>query len=288
MQRRRTVLAVLAVLAAMAVCAGGVVRGQAPATASAAATLDRPAQAEFLRTAKVIRSVGLSTGVTSPFRLTLSDGAVTHDASFQSVNERASQANFGARGVEFNFADSHHFNLAAFTLAGMVGLGDMMPVTVHRTWNGKEGTVTWWLDDVFDERTRLKEKRQAPNPATWSQQQHKMRVFAALVGDTDRNAGNILIGQADWKLWMIDFTRAFRLAAELKTPGSLSQIDRTVLARLRALDATQVREATSHCLTVFEAAAVMMRRDALVAHFDQLIRDTGAAAVLYGAEPKAP
>ena len=90
MQRRRTVLAVLA---AMAVCAGGVVRGQAPATASAAATLDRPAQAEFLRSAKVIRSVGLSTGVTSPFRLTLSDGAVTHDGSFQSVNERASQAN---------------------------------------------------------------------------------------------------------------------------------------------------------------------------------------------------
>ena len=29
---------------------------------------------------------------------------------------------------------------------------------------------------------------------------NKMRVFAALVGDTDRNAGNILIGTADWKL----------------------------------------------------------------------------------------
>ncbi len=170
----------------------------------------------------------------------------------------------------------------------MVGLGDMMPVTVDRTWNGKEGTVTWWLDDVFDERTRLKEKRQAPNPATWSQQQHKMRVFAALVGDTDRNAGNILNGRSDWKLWMIDFTRAFRLAAELKAPVSLSPIDRTVQARLRALDATQVREATSHCLTVFEAAAVMKRRDALVAHVDQLIRTLGPQPCSTGRSPRPP
>jgi hypothetical protein len=251
-------------------------------------TLDRAAQAEFLRTAKVIRSQTLSTGVTSPFRLTLSDGTVTHDASFQSVNERASQANFGARGVEFNFADSHHFNLAAFQIAGLLGLEGMMPVTVHRTWNGKDGTLTWWLDDVFDERTRLKEKRQAPNPVTWAQQLHKMRVFAALVGDTDRNAGNILIGAADWKLWMIDFTRAFRLADTPKALESLTQIDRTLLARLRTLDVAAVRETTAHCLNTFEAAAVMKRRDALVTYFDRLVATKGAGVVLYGAEPKAP
>ncbi len=257
-----------------------------PAGTTATVPLDRSAQAEFLRTAKIVRSVELSTGVTRPYRLTLTDGTVTHDASFQSVNERATQANFGARGVEFNFADSHHFNLAAFTIAGMVGLGDMLPVTVHRTWNGREGTVTWWLDEVFDERTRLKEKRQAPNPVAWTQQQHKMRVFTALVGDTDRNAGNILIGASDWKLWMIDFTRAFRLADELKSPASLTQIDRTLLAKLRGLQAGDVREATSHCLNTFEAAAVMKRRDALVAHFDRLIAEKGGGTVLYGPEPR--
>ncbi len=251
-------------------------------------TLDRAAQAEFLRTAKVIRSQTLSTGVTSPFRLTLTDGTVTHDASFQSVNERATQANFGARGVEFNFADSHHFNLAAFQIAGLLGLDGMMPVTVHRTWNGKDGTLTWWIDDVFDERTRLKEKRQAPNPVTWTQQLNKMRVFAAVVGDTDRNAGNILIGTADWKLWMIDFTRAFRLADTPKALESLTQIDRTLLARLRTLDAAVVRETTSHCLSTFEAAAVMKRRDALVTYFDRLVATKGPGVVLYGAEPKVP
>jgi hypothetical protein len=113
-----------------------------------------------------------------------------------------------------------------------------------------------------------------------------MRVFAALVGDTDRNLGNILIGTTDWKLWMIDFTRAFRLHDTLKSTDGLSQIDRTLLARLRQLDAATVRAATAHCLNGYEVDAMMKRRDALVAHYDGLIAAKGAAAVLYGAEPK--
>ncbi len=252
-----------------------------------AATLPREAQAEFLRTAKVIRSRGLSSGVTSPYRLTLSDGVVTHDAAFQSVNERRNQADFGTRGVEFNFTDSHHFNLAAFVIAGLVGLDGMMPVTVHRDWNGREGTITWWIDDAFDERTRLKEKRRAPNPVLWNHQMHRMRVFGALVGDSDRNLGNVLI-TPDWTLWMIDFTRAFRLWHELKSPADLTHIDRALFARLRTLDAARVRTLTAHCLSPFEVEAVMKRRDALVAHFERLVKEKGAGAVLYGAEPSVP
>lgn len=260
-----------------------------PASAQAAATpvaaLDRSAQAEFLRTAKVIRSRTLPRGVTAPQRLTLSDGTVTHDAAFQSIYERKTQADFGARGMELNFADSHHFNLAAFVLAGMLDLDQMMPVTVHRTWNGKEGTLTWWIDDAFDESTRLKEKRQPPSPAAWNQQMYKMRVFAALVGDTDRNLGNVLITK-DWKLWMIDFTRAFRLWDEIKYPADLHQIDRTLLLRLRELNADAFKAATAHCLTGYEQEAVMKRRDLLLAHFDGLVKAKGSAAVLYGIEPK--
>jgi hypothetical protein len=274
------------ILAGMVAWAVPPLGAQAPATAvAAAAGLDRAAQAEFLETAKVIRSRGIGRGVTAPVRLTLSDGRLTHDAAFQSVYERRNQADFGPKGVEFNFTDSHHFNLAAFVLAGMLDLGDMMPVTVHRRWNGKDGTVTWWIDDAFDESTRLKEKRNPPNSIAWNHQMYKMRVFAALVGDTDRNLGNVLITN-DWKLWMIDFTRAFRLWNEIKYPGDLHQIDRTLLQRLRDLDAAAVKAATAHCLTSFEADALMKRRDLLVAHFDGLIKAKGQSAVLYGAEPK--
>ncbi len=260
---------------------------QAPAPAPAAsrvAGLDQGAQAEFLRTAKVIRSRQLTSGVTSPYRLTLTDGVETHDAGFQSIDDRRAVASFGDRGVETNFVDSHHFNLAAYVVAGMLGLDTMMPVTVHRTWNGRPGTITWWIDDAFDERTRRLERREAPNPVRWAQQSYKMRLFATLVGDTDRNLGNVLI-TPDWKLWMIDFTRAFRLHSDVRHPGDLPQVDRTVLARLRTLDGAAVKTSTARCLTEFEAQALMKRRDVLVTHFDGLIRAKGAAAVLYGAEP---
>ena len=45
---------------------------------------------------------------------------------------------------------------------------------------------------------------------------------------------------------------------------------------------------TAHCLSTFEAAAVMKRRDALVTHFDHLVATKGSGVVLYGAEPKSP
>jgi hypothetical protein len=61
---------------------------------------------------------------------------------------------------------------------------------------------------MMEEGERLKKKLPVPNPEPWNQQMYRMRVFTQLVADTDRNVGNVLIG-TDWKLWMIDFTRAF-------------------------------------------------------------------------------
>ena len=43
---------------------------------------------ELLLHAKVIKSHQTSKGVTAPWRLTLTDGTITHDAVFQPVDER--------------------------------------------------------------------------------------------------------------------------------------------------------------------------------------------------------
>ena len=42
---------------------------------------------QFLLTAKVVKSRQSNKGITNPWRLTLTDGTVTHDASFQAVDE---------------------------------------------------------------------------------------------------------------------------------------------------------------------------------------------------------
>ena len=60
-------------------------------------------------------------GLTQPWHLTLSDGRVTHDASFQSVNRRLNNASFRGGGAELNFVDSFAYNIAAYRLAGLVG-----------------------------------------------------------------------------------------------------------------------------------------------------------------------
>ena len=233
---------------------------------------------EFLRSAEVIAADQTSTGITQPWRLTLTDGMLTHDAAFQSVERRQRVRQVGA-GRELGFVDSYHYNIAAYELAALLGLGDMVPVTVERRWNGRVGALSWWIDDVrFDEATRLAEGRRPDDIAAWSGQLARMQVFTELVQDTDRNQTNLLY-TSDWALHMIDFSRAFRLSDELRRPADLTRIDRWLFERLRTLTDAEVAQATSSHLTDDEVAAVLDRRDRLVEHFQQLIETNGEPRV---------
>ena len=156
----------------------------------------------------------------------------------------------------------------------------MMPVHVERRWNGKLGSLSWWVDTLMDEGERLKKKIQPPNSTDWNHQMYRMRVFAALTRDTDRNLGNVLI-TPDWKVMMIDFTRAFRLQTELVYAKDLGKIDRALLPRLEALTKDGIKKAVDDHLTGPEIDAVIKRRDIIVAHFKKLIADLGEKAVLY-------
>ena len=52
-------------------------------TASDEPTLTKEQIKQFLLTAKVVKSEHTKKGITEPWRLTLTDGTLTHDASFQ-------------------------------------------------------------------------------------------------------------------------------------------------------------------------------------------------------------
>jgi len=234
----------------------------------------------FLLTAKVIQSKQTKKGITHPWRLTLSDGTLTHDAAFQTIDEHKSVMQFGDGRSELNFKDSYHFNIAAYELAKLIGLGDMMPVTVERKWQGNAGALAWWIPWKWDEAMRLKEKIQPPDVDAWNQQMYRKRVFAQLVYDTDPNLTNLLITE-DWKIWMIDFTRAFRLQRDLRNTEDLVMCDRQLLDKLRKLNADEVREKTAPHLTKGETQAVMARRDKIVACFEKLVAQKGEAQVLY-------
>ena len=236
---------------------------------------------QFLLTAKVVKSRQTKKGITNPYRLTLADGSMTHDASFQAIDERKTMMQFSDGHTEMNFRDSFHYNIAAYELAKLVGLGGMMPVTVERKWGGRTGSLTWWIDDVMmDEAERIKQKRQPPDVDEWNKQMHRMRVFTQLVYDTDRNLTNVLISRG-WKMYMIDFTRAFRMSHELENEKNLARCDRQLLENLRRLDRSQVELKTKGHLNKPEIDGVMARRDKVVAVFEQLVARQGESAVLY-------
>jgi hypothetical protein len=235
---------------------------------------------EFLLNAKIVGGKKTGKGITSPWRLTLTDGTVTHEAAFQTVDEHKMKNEFADGTVELNFVDSYTYDLAAYEIAKLVGLDGMMPVTVLRKWQAQTGALSWWVPTKMDEGERLKKKIQPPPEANWNDQMHRMRVFTALVYDTDRNLTNVLIDN-DWKLWMIDFTRAFRLPAKLVNEKDLIKGDRQLLAKIKALDGTELARVTKEYLKKSEIEGVMKRRDLIVQHFDKLVAEKGEKEVLY-------
>jgi hypothetical protein len=261
--------------------AGQAAEAPAPSTAQTAApALPREQIRQFLETAPIIKGRATVKGVTRPMRVTLSDGTLTHDAAFSTVDEHKNVERFEGGRVELDFVDSYKFSLAAYKIAELVGLDDMMPVHVEREWRGQKGALAWWVDAKMDEGERLKNKVPVPNPAAWNEQMYRMRVFMQLVADTDRNVGNLLI-DADWKLWMIDFTRAFRRTKSVLSDKDLKKCDRELLAKLRALTVEQVAAATRPYLTKAEIVPLMARRDQIVKLFDALAARNGEAQVLY-------
>ena len=235
---------------------------------------------QFLLTGEIIKSEEIGKGLTHPWRLTLTNGELTHDASFQDVNVRVQEAGFAGGGRELNFADSYHFNIAAYELACLLGIDDMVPVTVEREWQGKEGSLSWWVDVKMDEEERVKKGISPPNTHSWNKQMYKVFVFSQLIYDTDRNVQNILISE-DWRIWLIDFTRAFRTVRKIQNENVLLKCERAMFDRLRKLTRADIARAVDDHLTKWEIDALMARRKLIVSFFEKRIKKDGESEVLY-------
>ena len=81
----------------------------------------------------------------------------------------------------------------------------------------------------------------APRETRWNNQIYTVRLFEQLVFDTDyRNFHNLLV-TPDWKIYKIDFSRAFRRHKRLRREESLKRFSRPVLDSLRTLSRDQLK-----------------------------------------------
>ena len=247
---------------------------------SADPELSKEEMKKFLLTAKVTANKKTKKGITEPSRLTLSNGTVTHEAVFQAVDVRKPTMQFADGTTEINFVDSYRYNIAAYELAELLGVDDMIPVHVERKWQGQSGSLSWLVPVQFDEDDRKKRKVAAPDTEAWNRQMYRIRVFDELVYDNDPNLTNVLIGP-DWKIWRVDFSRSFRLSKDVKSIANLVKIDRKFLASLKTLNEAELTLKTKGHLTKPEVQAVMARRDKIVAFFEKAIASKGENEVLF-------
>lgn len=255
------------------------------AAAPAVPALSIEAQRAFLAKADIVKWKETSKGVTRPLKMTLSDGTITHDAAFQRVDITKKRQEL-TTGTEANFRDYFGYNIAAHHLACLINRCDLVPAAVERTWQGEDGSMVWWVDGVMmDEGERVKQGIEPPQQFRWVRQQYLSRLFTELTGDVDRNQTNLLITK-DWRVVLIDFSRAFRHFKEPRPAiNTVQGVDEDVLEGLRALTKASLRKAAGRWLSGFEIDAVLARRDGIVAHIDRLIATKGRAQVVYPVVP---
>jgi hypothetical protein len=228
--------------------------------------LTRAQKEEFLLKAKIVKTQQAAKGVTGTVRATLSDGTITHDASIQRIDD--TRFNYQtAAGIEMMFRDSWKYNVAGYRLDKLLGL-NMIPATVERSYEGKKGSFSWWVEDVqMDEVTRQRKKLQAPDQNSWNQQMQIVNLFSQLIYNTDLNMTNILIDK-DWNIWMIDFSRAFRSSSSLLNSKLVVQCDTGLLAKLKQLDEAALNKELGPYVESPGIKGLLARRDKIVKFFD--------------------
>ena len=234
---------------------------------------------EYLETARVVSSKRTGEGTNGAQKVLLEKDGVEMHAVFRdwSVERRRLQMADGT--VRLNFRDDCVFELAAYRLSRLLGLDNVPPVA-RRTIKGRKGTLQIWVENALMEKKRAQDKIQAPNRVHWVYQKQLMHVFDNLIENDDRNQGNILF-DSNWKLWLIDHTRAFRYSKKLPNPKMVRYCPRVVWEGLNKLDRELLEKELKGTLGKAEIGSLLVRRDLLVGHLQNLIDDKGKAGVLF-------
>jgi len=177
--------------------------------------------------------------------------------------------------------DYYLYEYAAYELSLLLGLDNVPPTTIRKV-GRNEGSLQIWVEDAMTESLRRERGLRAPDMVRWMQQVQTMYLFDDLIGNVDRNQGDIVI-DSDWKLWMIDHSRSFgtRFTPRNLDVTKVVLCERSFWEGLQALDEDQIRERVGNTLTGPEIRAMLERRDLIVAYIQALIDQRTEEIVLY-------
>lgn len=266
--------ALRSLLAVIAFCTAVVLAGQGAGQVFQGADIE-----EMLKSGKIASLKTLPEGVTLPKKATLEFKGEQRFGVWKTIDEGPVPVKQLDGGVELQFQDSWRTEVAAYELDKLIGLG-MVPATVPRTFNGKQGSMQFFVDSMMDEGQRAKKKIQAADPILWKYQLANMYLWDNLIYNIDRNVGNMLI-TSDWHIRLIDHSRTFRPFEQLQSPKLLTAFSRTLLESIRKLDQPTLQAHLGNYISKVQITALLKRRDAILSLADKLAAQKGAGSVLF-------
>ena len=149
---------------------------------------------EHLRHADITRMEDSGTGVTRPRRAHLQPAQPVESLVWKPLPP-------GTRG---GFWESYKSEIAAYELDKFLGM-HVVPPAVEREVDRDRGAAIMWLEGI---RSVKQAGGKVPSGPQWGKAARRMLMFDNLIGNPDRNAGNILIGSPG-EFILIDHSRAF-------------------------------------------------------------------------------
>jgi hypothetical protein len=231
----------------------------------------------FLLDSEVVRVQQMLPGSTYPMAVELRMHGTVRKAVYKYRPADLPHTEDIAMGVPL--ADSYLYEVAAYRLDRTLGLG-MVPVAVIRDIHA-EGAVIEWISDAFTEQ-QLRERGDYPEDSQpLIQQRDVMNLFDALILNEDRKGSDQLITPEDWKLHLVDHSRAFPVSEEIP-PGFLvrpASLSRALLHRLIELDTESLPELLAGLLTDTQIEALLERRDKILGKINSDRQKYGDAKV---------
>ncbi len=239
----------------------------------------------FLRDAEIVEVEAMPTdvtGVTGARRVTLASGETVARAAFHEHHIVRTRQRLVDGTLVVHFRDTYLSQVAAWEMARMLGI-ENTPPTVVRVVGGATGSLQLWIEESITERERRARGLLFPDRIRAYRQVYDMDIFDALINNRDRSQGNFLWTD-DWRLWMVDHTRAFGRERKIVKPRSVRRCSRRLWQALQELDAREVDERLEPYMGRPERSALMARRDEIVRRLEEKIAAEGESQVLFSYE----
>jgi hypothetical protein len=261
----------------------GVSAEEAPSEPIVGLALTGSEAVEFLSTAEVVGKPEDfdDLAITSPRRMTLSDGTRTLRAIFKDEHTQYWDTfQYGDGRQVDRVKDSYLHEIAAFELERMLGL-DIVAPCVERKLYRRKGSLCLWIEATMTEADRKERGIEPPDKRRWSEQMYTVRLFQQLISDQDySNIRNLLV-DTDFHIYKIDSSMAFYPDPKLIPALNAPVYSRAFLTALREIDRDELEERLGPWLLKGELKTLWQRREKILERADRLVAEHGEAKVLY-------